>query len=413
MATRTFHRLEDPSLPSHLLDLATRDGRIDAPTRALIERYLTYLQGAKKASPVYLSNATTQCILWRTLLEIPFEVATFDDLVRAQVALDNAISRRGKPYSQSSKKTHTLALKSFYYYLIRRGISTIPTYEIREIRCPEVEPTTAPEDLIQAKDLKKIVNACTNFRDRAFVAVLFETGCRISEVARMTWGDLVFDPYGARVTIHDRKRKKQRSSRLISSIPHLAAWRNNYPAGDPIGDRHVFITHNTGDPLSYSMARHIVVSAAEEARIPKRVYPHLFRKSRITELIISGCSESVVKESCWQNPNTRMFAHYLRLSSTDVDNELLRTAGIEIDADQAHPTRTVFHCPSCHALCPPEADYCPVCLIPVSEEARAAQEQKTASILDAMNKDPRLALIDRKLEEFRRSLIADLDEPTA
>jgi integrase len=410
MEARTFHRLEDPSVPSHLLDLATRDGRIDADTRKLIERYLTYLQGAKKASPVYLSNAASQCILWRTLLDVPFEAATLDDLIGAQVALDSTPSKRGKPYSPASKKTHTIALKSFFYYLIRRGLSTIPAHEIKEIRCPEVAPSTAPEALLQSDDLKKIVNACDNFRDRAFVAVLFETGGRVHEVARMKWSDLTFDRHGARATIHDHKRKKQRTSRLIASIPHLAAWRNNYYTGDPVGDQYVFTTR-AGTPLSYSMARHIVVSAAEVARIPKRVYPHLFRKSRITELIVSGCSESVVKESCWQNPNTKMFAHYLRLSSTDVDNELLRAAGIEADAKERKPARTVFHCPSCHAVCPPEADYCPVCLVPVSDEARAAQEQKVLSIFDRMNKDPRLALIDRKLEEFRRSILAEMDRP--
>jgi len=400
---RTFHRLEDLSTPSHLLDLAANDGRIDADTRKIIERYLTYLQGAKKASPVYISNAAAQCILWRTLLNVPFEAATLDDLITAQVDLDTAVSKRGTPYSPASKKTYTIALKSLYYYLIRRGISAIPPHEIKELRCPEVEPSTAPEDLIHSDDLKKIVNACDNFRDRAFVAVLFETGCRIHEVARMKWSDLTFDRHGARVTIHDHKKKKQRTSRLISSIPHLAAWRNNYYTGDPVGDRYVFTTR-TGTPLSYSMARHIIVTAAEQARIPKRVYPHLFRKSRITELIVSGCSESVVKESCWQNPNTKMFAHYLRLSSTDVDTGLLRAAGIEADAKERKPARTVFHCPSCHTICPPEADYCPVCLVPVSDEAIAARAALATDVRTELDADPLRAELDRRFADLERQL---------
>lgn len=407
MEARTFHRLEDPSIPSHLLDLATTDGRIDAETRKIIERYLNYLQGAKKASPIYLSNAAAQCILWRTLIKMPFEEATFDDLISAQVALDAAKSKRGKPYSQASKKTFTIALKSFYYYLIRRGISNIPTHEIRELRCPEVEPATAPEDLIQPDDLKKIINACENFRDRAFCAVLFETGGRISEVARMKWGDLTFDRHGARAILHDGKRKQKRVSRLVASIPHLAAWRNNYYVGDPVGERYVFTTRE-GTPLSYSMSRHIVVSAAEQAKIPKRVYPHLFRKSRITELIVSGCSESVVKESCWKNPNTKMFIHYLRLSNSDVDNGLLRAAGIEVEGEDQKPRRTVFHCPACHATCPPEADYCPACTNPVSDEAIAARAALLMDVDDELAADPRLAEMERRFEELEKQLQAKL-----
>lgn len=69
-------------------------------------------------------------------------------------------------------------------------------------------------------------------------------------------------------------------------------------------------------------------------------------------------------------------------------------------------------CPVCFETNAPTHACCSSCGAPLTERARAAQEQKTASILDAMNKDPRLALIDRKLEEFRRSLIADLDQPT-
>ena len=57
----------------------------------------------------------------------------------------------------------------------------------------------------------------------------------------------------------------------------------------------------------------------------------------------------------------------------------------------------------------PDAMYCNRCAAPLTEEARGQQKQKASRILDHMDQDPRLAIIDQKLEEFRQSLIAEMD----
>jgi integrase len=384
MSDRFHSGLESPETPNHLLDRAIRDGRIEENTRQLIIKYLNYLQGARSASPIYSTNATAQLILWRSLLGIPFEEATFDDLIGARVALDKVKSKRGKPYAEASKKTYVIALKSFYLWLERRGLTSVTGHELREMRIPDPEPTTTPDDLIRGDDLKGLIGRCDNFRDRALISVLFETGARISEIHRLRWKDIVFDRYGARVTLHDHKQKKDRYSRLVVSVPHLAAWRNAYP-GDPVGDKHVFISTRDSTPLSYSMMRYIVVSTSGSSK--KRVTPHLFRKSRITELITTGCSESVVKESCWGNPNSRMFVHYLRLSATDVDAGLLRAAGVEVSEDDRIQPRSVIHCPSCHAVCAPEFRFCPLCMHPLTAEAVESVKEKESALLGVAQSD--------------------------
>ncbi|MDD5511732.1 MAG: site-specific integrase [Dehalococcoidales bacterium] len=403
MSTK-FHALESPEVPDRLLDLAVADGRIDGDTRVLIKKYLGYLQGARSASRAHITNTTGQLILWRSLLNMPFEQATFDDLIQARVALDAARTKRGKPYAETSKKSYVIALKSFYYWLGRRGLSAIPRDALQEMRVPEPQPVTNPEDLIRSDDLTAMIMSCKNFRDRALIAVLFETGARISEVHRLRWHDLTFDRHGARVRLHDRKEKKTRHSRLITSVPHLAAWRNAYP-GDPVNDHYVFIGR-TGKPLSYSMMRDIVVRAADTIT-GKRITPHLFRKSRVTELIVTGCSESVVKESCWGNPNTKMFSKYLRLSAQDVDAGLLKAAGVDVTEEEKAQPRSVIHCPACHALCPPELKYCGVCMQPLTEEGRREREE-ISKLTEEIDLDALTKLLTLTKNEKFKKLIESL-----
>jgi hypothetical protein len=152
---------------------------------------------------------------------------------------------------------------------------------------------------------------------------------------------------------------------------------------------------------------------AARAGIEKRIYPHLFRKSRITELVRKNYQESVLKETFWANPDTSMFSTYLKLSEKDIDDEFLRRAGLKTEAEIGTDTDKPRQCMFCLAVNPPGSRFCRMCTRPLTEAAREEQGQKVDTLLDRIGEDPRLALIDRKMEEFRRSLIADLDEPTA
>lgn len=63
----------------------------------------------------------------------------------------------------------------------------------------------------------------------------------------------------------------------------------------------------------------------------------------------------------------------------------------------------------CLAVNPPGSQFCRMCTRPLTTEARQTQGEKVNSLLTHMDQDPRLAIIDQKLEEFRQSLIAEMD----
>ena len=82
----------------------------------------------------------------------------------------------------------------------------------------------------------KIANQTNNPRDRCFVIMLYETGCRIGELIGdnnypgVRISDVKFDQYGAIVDVDGKTGL--RSLRLISSAPAISNWLRQHPDHD-------------------------------------------------------------------------------------------------------------------------------------------------------------------------------------
>ena len=193
-----------------------------------------------------------------------------------------------------------------------------------------------------------MVTQARTFRDKALLFVLYESGCRIGELARLKWKDVVFnDDSTVGVTLTDTKTRKLRHALLGASVEYLAGWRNNYP-GTPDNEKFVFISTN-GEPMEYRALSQVVGRTAKKAGVDKRVTPHLYRKSQITSLIKQNYQESVIKQAMWGNLGTNMFKTYVVLSEQDIDAEFREKMGIEKkeikeDEEDAPPAVQILFC---------------------------------------------------------------------
>ncbi|NLD95441.1 MAG: phage integrase family protein [Fibrobacter sp.] len=410
MGETYFHQHAAPGYWEGQVSRAENNGKISPGDAALIRRFVNYRQGGKGITASRATKLSQILISWRQVLTPPWEEVTIDDLFAARMRLTSMTSSRGEPYAQNTIADHIQILKSFFKWMISRKLtSNLTAAELSELKAPPRDyETTDPGDLVTADELAAMIRACKTHRDRAIVAVTYETGARIGEVARLRWSDILFDRYGVRCTINDTKERKKRYPRLINSTAYLAAWRNGYYGPAAEGDAYVFIS-TKNHPLRYRAISQVIERAAQRAGIEKRIHPHLFRKSRITELVRKNYQESVLKETFWANPDTSMFRTYLKLSEKDIDDEFLRRAGLktesEIDADTDKPRQCMY----CLAVNPPGSQFCRMCTRPLTTEARQTQGEKVNSLLTHMDQDPRLAIIEQKFEEFRQSLIDKMD----
>jgi integrase/recombinase XerD len=84
-----------------------------------------------------------------------------------------------------------------------------------------------PEQLLTKEDIDKLLNAAEIPRDRALISVLYETGCRISELLGLRIKNVQFDDDGA--VLHLDGKTGPRRIRIIHSVPALLNWMKDHP----------------------------------------------------------------------------------------------------------------------------------------------------------------------------------------
>lgn len=300
-------------------------------------------------------------------------------------------------YKQNTKHSIISINKSFWRYLSENGIGNIDKEKIRSIKAvrPDFE-TTSPDEILTPDEIISMITHAGSARNRAFVATLYESAGRISEIASLKWKDFIFDEDGVGLWIPDFKNKQKRYVRLISAKPHLLELKNNSARihKKDLKEEYVFQT-NRKKPMTYAICKFLIKIISQDAGINKRVHPHLLRKSRITHLSQDGYSEAIIKEIAWGNQNSNMMPVYSKLSHKDIDNETLRKHGLkaaeDLETEKLHSVR----CLRCGTVITPDQKYCPHCGL-----------SKNADLTDAeMSIDPEilakaLKIIMEKKEEL-------------
>lgn len=305
------------------------------------------------------------CII-RKHLKKEFSEVTYNDLLD----FCDAIRKEYTPHTCNETKS---ILKEFYRYLIRDGKTTITLDDLERIKKQNNIPSAvSPDDLLTADDITAMLKATPNPMHKALIAILAESGARIHEVAGLRWKDLTFDNAGCVLSLTSTKTNSRRYVRLRDSVPYLSMWKSLYQNYSP--DEPVFVTER-GTTLIYETCRATIKRIAEKAGIKKKITPHLFRHSRVTELLKLGMKEPELKKSLWGSVSTKMLAQYEHLAGQDVDNEYKRIFGIDTEADKPKPMLASVQCPGCHTINGDGAKFCMTCGRPLTKEAE--QQVKT------------------------------------
>jgi integrase/recombinase XerD len=115
-----------------------------------------------------------------------------------------------------------------------------------------------------------------------------------------------------------------------------------------------------GEPITRSTVKNLLQKLKKSTGIEKTVRAHMFRHTRATHMIRENYQESAIKKSLWGNINTPMFATYVNLGESDIDEEFLRRAGVDLEQDEV-PGIKPKTCPNCHTVNVPNNEYCYKC----------------------------------------------------
>ncbi|MCI4336247.1 MAG: site-specific integrase [Thermoplasmata archaeon] len=243
--------------------------------------------------------------------------------------------------------------------------------------------------MLTREEVSQIAEHALNFRDKAWIWTLFNSGCRPGEVYQLRVGD---------VTPHDegyielRVRREKNSAPepapvYEDAVPALLAWLGAYPRSeDPEAPLWVHLGGDrAGTGATYRAMCKALESAATRAKIAKPMTPYALRRSRLTILAKDpAVSTSILEKVAGWVPGSNVARHYVHLSGKDVLNALNARYGVKVPnpEERVQTSRAPVKCARCKTVNPAGAAFCMNCGGPLSlpavkqiEEARGAEER--------------------------------------
>lgn len=238
------------------------------------------------------------------------------------------------------------------------------------------KPKIQAKDILTEEEINKMINSANTIRDKAFIAVLYETGARISEVGNLKYGDITPDEYGYLLDLTGKTG--HRTPRIVMSAHFLSAWLNEHPIRQ--GNSPLWTTKQ-GKKLNYPALKTIVKRVARRTGIEKRIHPHLFRHSRATHMLKSGImNEAQVKVYFGWCPSSEQLSTYSHLVSADANNSLLAMYGINPENENGKST---ILCNKCGKVNFKGTEFCS-CGYPLTAEALKRMEERKGISADML-----------------------------
>jgi site-specific recombinase XerD len=374
------------TLYNHEQDLINVEERIKASSYAQEDKNLVFkfksVLFAEGIKTVRVLKYMTQLNVLARDYDLSLAHATKDDIYRVVGELER------KNLSEWTKHSYKITIIRFYRWL-NGGEDPEST---RWIKPKNSEKKKLPEELLSEDEIKKMIETARHPRDKAIIAVLYDSGARISEIGNLKQKHIIFDQHGAILTVDGKTG--MRRVRIVFSASYLAAWLDIHPQkGNP--DSYIWINigqRSREEQMQYDAIRMILKRTAKKAGIQKRIYPHLFRHSRSTELAQHLTQAQMEEHLGWVH-GSNMPRTYIHMSGKQVDNALLKIHGIVKDEDTM-PELTSAACERCGTVNGPTSKFCARCGMAMSvKDAMDAEGEKneiTTKFMELLASNPEI-----------------------
>jgi hypothetical protein len=226
---------------------------------------------------------------------------------------------------------------------------------------PPARKALRHDQILLPSEIKTMIGACNKSRDKAIIAVLFESACRVGELCNLRIKDVIFDDFGAKISVSGKTG--ERNIRIIDSVGYLQNWINEHPNKNK-SDSGVFISlsaYGYGRQLSTTGITSILSTAAKRGNITKRINPHWFRHSGLDWLAQHNFNERDLKIRAGWTMSSNMHLTYLHYGEDEVDTKYCQLKGKQkpsrtnaIEEEQLKP----ITCPRCQKENTADSRYC-------------------------------------------------------
>ncbi|PTJ88007.1 tyrosine-type recombinase/integrase [Staphylococcus simulans] len=287
--------------------------------------YLKYLESVDKSENTLKTYAycLKRYFMYLELKDKNHNDATFDDLVDFVMWLKSPkrykkVIHKDRQLSKKSAKTINLTITvvtNFYDYLFRTKKSNIDiaksvlkesnrqssyksfldhvnTNDLLFKNTLKVKEPREKTKILSTSEIKELINASNNIRDRFMIQLLYETGLRIGELLSLYIDDIKYDlTNGHQIILKNRKNKNRArlksGERKIYISQSLIDLYDDYlyEVLDEVSTSSEFLFikirgKHVGDPLDYNDVNSIFKRLKKKTGI--NVHPHLLRHTHAT-----------------------------------------------------------------------------------------------------------------------------------
>lgn len=208
--------------------------------------------------------------------------ASSSDISDYIISVSDYLSKRSQARLLSS-------LNSFFDYLVSEGErKDNPSSAVDSPKLGKYLPV-----VLSVEEVRAILKAAPNERDRAILEVLYGCGLRVSEVCSLKISEVYLKDMFVKVM------GKGSKERLVPMAPSTASAIMDYLSVRPENDagcEDVLFLNRFGRALSRVAVFRMVKSVALVAGVDKNLSPHTFRHSFATHLVENGADLRVVQE---------------------------------------------------------------------------------------------------------------------
>jgi site-specific recombinase XerD len=334
-----------------------------------------------------LADGISKARIWKYLMSLriiaemhnkPFDRWKEEDFVDVLAELQS------RNYKNETMKEYRKALKKFFKWF--KGEDWKGLKVLRGDKKEDRKP-----DVLSEEEILKMIESVEHPRDKAIIAVGYEAGLRIGELAGLRMRNVTWNANGAKIKVHGKKGERQIP--IVMAAPYLRRWLDLHPEREN-PNAFVFVgigTRTHGKPLEYQMFRKIIKEAAIKAGIKKRVNPHILRHSRAT-VLANYLTEAQMNVFFGWVQGSDIPRIYVHLSGRDIDKAINRVYGIEEEEEEKERVAKPIKCPRCGYLNAPTDRFCGRCALILDEKERLRHEMEepkaAKELFSAIMQDP-------------------------
>lgn len=191
---------------------------------------------------------------------------------------------------------------------------------VKDITIKMPEKNLRPSDILTPNEIDMLIEVAPDNRWKALIALLFESGARISELLNIRVSDILETDKG--MVIHVPATKTGEKYR-----PCLCVMSGQY-----IRNHQLYPLLKSTDKL-FSVSKVLVwlrlKEFAKKAGITKPISAHMLRHAQATYMARKQYNESIIREKLGWTNDSKMVARYINIDGTDVINATLEKEGIK------------------------------------------------------------------------------------